>query len=455
MFTTQDERKGLVKTDWNGIRDRVLQVEPEFAKMVDKLCPGEDFSLFVAYIPFGDLKGDTQSSLFPCIEGGHYRLTDSNVPKEITTELGYANDSAPLGLVLEKRLEFFWDLPDEGITIPRVIYKPGDFLSILTNIILQEKKSYTSNKIYSIISGARSIFSLPNIGCTHQHRRLQTDFNVKLPPPKSLYDQWSVFKEIYDSDVNPYDWRSCILYFSEKWINKLHNDPAWLPLKFYLYEKANSVFQYALSARLHYESAFSMIQKKRNLNPNPYLVDTAKHLFSIAIGDSPAYAPSCNEETIPLELLQQAYVETYGLKKYYPTFMQPQHFNFDEDRHPIYYSLQHPSTYIFSPNSCKSSSTLVGMREIDHIAKVFTEELCKENTPCSDTVLGEIAKKIQIYYYHTELDKHNILTHSSKITDHDPQLTSTHPKYKLESAVFAAESPFVRGCISIRNKFSI
>lgn len=134
--------------------------------------------------------------------------------------------------------------------------------------------------------------------------------------------------------------------------------------------------------------------------------------------------------------------------------MQPQHFNFDEDKHPIYYSLQHPSTHIFSPNSCKSSSTLVGMREIGHIAKVFTEELCKKNTACSDTVLGEIAKKIQIYYYHTELDKHNVLTHSSKIADCDTRLTSPHPKYKLEDAVFAAESPFVRGCISIRRKFS-
>ena len=35
MYTEHDERRGLVKTTWNKVRERVHKVNPEFAKLVD------------------------------------------------------------------------------------------------------------------------------------------------------------------------------------------------------------------------------------------------------------------------------------------------------------------------------------------------------------------------------------------------------------------------------------
>ena len=145
MYTTIDERKGLVKTDWENVRDRIHKVEPKFATLVDKLSPGKSFSLYLMYIPYGDLKGDTESTLIPKVNGGYYRLSDANAPKHVLKDLGYGKGSAPLGLLLEKNLELFLDLPHEAVTIPKIIYSPGNFISIVNNISTKGIRRYTSN----------------------------------------------------------------------------------------------------------------------------------------------------------------------------------------------------------------------------------------------------------------------------------------------------------------------
>ncbi|MBV9575773.1 MAG: hypothetical protein JO149_04040, partial [Gammaproteobacteria bacterium] len=73
MFTTIDERKGVVKIYWEEVRARVAKVAQEFAKAVDELSPDKSFPLYLAYYPYGDLKGDTISPFLPMIERGNYR----------------------------------------------------------------------------------------------------------------------------------------------------------------------------------------------------------------------------------------------------------------------------------------------------------------------------------------------------------------------------------------------
>ncbi|NEU34928.1 hypothetical protein GN156_30175, partial [bacterium LRH843] len=88
---------------------------------------------------------------------------------------------------------------------------------------------------------------------------------------------------------------------------------------------------------------FSVIQNSRNLKPNPYLLDTAKHLFAIALGEVPGYAPQLDDEQLPLRVLQQAYVESYGMKKYVPTILAPVNFSLETKSFPaVYYSLSYP-----------------------------------------------------------------------------------------------------------------
>lgn len=452
MVTEVDEGKGLVKVQWADVRQRVAKVEPTFAKLVDELNPDKTFPLYLAYYPYGDYIGDTQTPFMPKQDGGRYRLSDPNAPKDVIEDLIYGKDSSPLGIILDKELEFFIDLKEEGITIPWLIYSPGMFYPFSRVLSKKSNRIYAPNGILSSTSGARSVFMLPNIGCATNHSSLQRDFNIQRPPPKSLYEHWYIFKEISHNRIINCDWCSCLMYFSEKWIDKLFSDKAWIHLKLYFHELA---WHYTEFRRNHfnYDLAYSVIQKKRNLKPNPYLADTARHLLATALGAAPSYTPVCNDNGLPIEILQKVYVESYGLKKYFPTVFQPAHFSFEEDKFPVYYSLQNPSTHVFSPKSREVSSTLSEMRELEHIMRIFLEELSADDGMCYGTILSKIAKNITFKYFHNKIDRHNVVRLSSEIPCLDKRFDYLNQNYKTNEAKFAGDAPFVRGCISIKANY--
>lgn len=443
-----DNHNFIVKTHWSEIREQVAKVEPKFSEIVDNLDPDLSFPLFLAYYPYGATDADIESSLFPRSDGSFFRISDSDAPKDIVKHLGYSINSTPLGMVLEKEIECYIDLKTEGITIPWHIYQPGSmfpFARILNRI---SDRVYAPNGLLSSTAGARSTFMLPNIGCGANHSNLQRDFNVESPPPKSLYEHWSVFKEIANSEAANTNWRCCVMYFSEKWLSNIHDNPGWNQLKQYLHELAWYRYEWDRN-RIYYDITFSMIQKKRNLKPNPYLADTAMHLFATALGAAPGYAPTLDDQALPLDILQKAFVESYGLKKYQPNILQPRHFKFETENHPIYYSLQHPSTHVASPKSRDSSSTLFDIRELDHIMRVYKQELTKKNALCADTILSQVAEQVTFKYYHNKPDRHRIVEDSSNIFANDSRFNYINNSYKQEKAQYASDAPFVRGCISI------
>lgn len=438
---------GLVKVYWDDVRDRVASVEPQFAKHVDHLSPDKSFPIYLAYYPYGSIEADTQSSLFPKQGGGFFRLTDNDVPKDIYKNLSYSISNAPLGMVLEKQLELFIDLKHEGITIPWLVYTPGMFFPFSAILSVKHHRTYAPNGILSSTAGARSVFMLPNIGSSSHHSTLQRDLNIKSSTPRSLYDHWHIFKDIAAKS----DWRCCVMYFSEKWVTKLHADNSWIGLKNYLHELAWKHYEYERN-RVYYDMTFSMIQKKRNLKPNPYLADTARHLFATAIGAAPGFVPALNNDALPLSDIQNAYVTSYGLKKYFPTVMRPAHFTFEKDTLPIYYSLQNPSTHIFSPKSREVTNTLLELRELENIMRIFAEELSKENAECNDTILGEIAKQVEFNYYHCKSDRYGVVRMTDEIIKIDNRFASIPKKYKKTGAAFSSDAPFLRGCVSISRK---
>lgn len=452
MITEQDERTGVVRTYWAQVRERVAKVAPKFAEIVDQLNPDRHFPLFLVYLPYGAVKGDTISSYLPDQHGGYYRLSDVTAPKDIIEQLGYGMYDSPMGMVLEKQLECFIDLKDKKITIPWLVYSPGDFLPFSTILGCQSDRVYAPNGLLIVTSGIRSTFMLPNIGCNANHVNLQRDFNIKRQAPKSLYEHWHVFRDIANHESFDNHWRSCLLYFSEPWVNKLQNDQSWMRLKLYLYEIAWRKFEYERN-RIYYDIAFSLIQEKRNLKPNPYLTDTARHLFTTALGIAPGYIPAGDDEALPATLIQTVYMESYGLKKYIPTIMQPTHYDIDLDHQPVYYSLQHPATHSFSPRSREVCSTLSEMRELDHIMGIFCEELSHDNSVCSDTIIGKIAKNTTFNYYHNKYDDHRIVLPSNNIIALDTRFSTSLAATSQPSATFASDAPFVRGCVSIQSDY--
>ena len=119
-------------------------------------------------------------------------------------------------MLLEKRLEYFIDLNKLDITIPLQVLSPGAFFPLARIFQNQSSRTYTPNGLLTVVSGTRSAFMLPKIGCTTNHLMLRRNFNVQSHPPKSLYEHWQIFKDIVNSNSVNSEWRSCVLYFLKK-----------------------------------------------------------------------------------------------------------------------------------------------------------------------------------------------------------------------------------------------
>lgn len=449
MFTEQDNRRGLVKTNWQGVRERVAKVAPVFAKLVDEVDPGDELPLFLAYYPYGAINSDTTSPLLPKVDGGEYRLTSEKAPKEIFEHLGYGSTSAPFSLILEKSFEFFTDLTSNKITTPKRIHGPGNFFPT-GRFFTTHRRSYAPNSILTVSSGARSVFLLPNIGCNEQHTQLQIKFKINDGPAKSSYHHWNTFKEIINSKIMDSDWRSCILFFSEKILNKILNDKKWVFIK-------NYIMQFAWNAtdsdrnQFYYDTILSVIQQKRNLRPNPFILDVAKDVLKVALGDLPGFEPLTDDEALPLSTLQAVFMNTYGIKKN-PIIMGPKNFTFESSKHPIYYSLQNASPENFAPTSRTSATTLSEMRELAHVLTVFQEEMQKPSNLCEDTVFGELMKQVNFQYFHNRKDLHHVMQASSMIEDIDPRFKLQPKGHEEKTLAFASDSKFFRGSLLIKRR---
>ncbi|MCH9770199.1 MAG: hypothetical protein K0U12_04905, partial [Gammaproteobacteria bacterium] len=393
MFTTNNSKQGLVKTQWKNIREDVKKVEPVFTKLVDALNPNKNFSVYLAYFPYGALKGDTKCSFLPLMNGEFCRLDSPSIPNIVKKDLGYGIGSSPFGMVLDKNFEYFFDLKHRSTSKPQRIATPGSFFPLDRLFTMKNQRVYSPNGILSVSSGARSVFMLPCVSRELNHSYLQRDLGITSDAPISTYDHWRIFKEITSSQNIDCNWRSCIIYFSENWISKLTHDPTWRDLKLYLYEKAWNSSAYSRSANTYYEHIFSEIKSQRNLKLKPYIEKITNHIFKIILGAAPGFSPQINNNSLPIKTIQNAYTNSYSLKNYWPTILSPERFVFEQSKHPIYYSLQHgvgnDSNRVSSP-----SNILADLREVKRIFKIYFNELASTQSCCVDTVLNDIANRI-------------------------------------------------------------
>ncbi len=453
MYTEHDEGKGLVKTHWANVRKRVKAVNPEFAALVDEISPPKSMHLYLAYYDYGKLKGDIQSAFLPTADGSsYYRLKKGETSQALLDDFEYCiTGSVPFGLLLEKKMELFIDLPQLNLTMPYIIYKPGDFFPVSQILNSNSKKRYAPNGLLSCSSGLHSAFMLPKIGCESTHQYLRAKYKIQPPAPHSMYKHSEVFSALMQSPVNESTWRSCMLYFPKAWFEKMKNDPAWMKIKLYILNKGWSDNDYHRT-RFQYETIFSAIEKTGQITPDPFLADVMQHLLGIAMGDEVGYVPSTNEEGLPLHTLQKMYVETYKLNKYYPTIFEPSYFDLDKDTLPIYDSLQYPSTMVFSQPTVEERRMIGKLYELEYIVTRYRDGILKSRI-CENTIMKKALESIEFHFFHNRAgEKHNWTLNPSLMPEFDERLLKENHAHYDKKATFAQDAPFVRGCISISKK---
>lgn len=447
-----EEGKSLIKVYWQDIRRYVVKLNPIFTELVDNLnLPPNEFPLYIARYPYGASLGAGKGAILPTEKGKLCRLLDVYFPNEVIQDLGYGKESLPLGMVLDKQMEYFLDLKSQKLTIPIRMHLPGTFFALNGALNRYKKNSQLitmSNIFLSAQAGVRSALMLPNITAMPNHTRLKRRLKINHATPKCLYEHGILFKEISESKEAHCLWRLELLYFSNVWIENLNTNAAWAPLKLYFGHLLSEAFSFEKDY-IFYTLLFSLIQKEALLKPSPFLTDTIQWLFTIASGTVPGYAPANDNDALPLSVLQRVYAHVYQLDKHLPIIMIPQHFCIKSEQ-PVYYPLKYPSMPRFSIRQKESATTLADMRELSDLMKVFVNNFSQKGALCNNTIINEIAKKVEFTYFHCELDKEKVIQHSSKMLEQDVRFNEIHPLIRMKEAKWPGDSAFLRGCIRIQ-----
>ncbi len=442
-----DFDKSIVKFSWQDIRDKLYQIEPRFTEIVDGLQPLAP--LYMLSFPYGEMIGDDLSQFIPHDDGkGFYRLTDENAPSDIVKHLGYGKNSAPLGMVLNKSIEFFVDLPQKALTIPIRIATAGEFYNFSRILsIPSNRKPFAPNGLLKATAGARTVFSLPYLTCQTSFNRLESNIGMLSKYPVSQYEHFQLFKEITNRSQNKDQWRMQLLYFSEEWVENILNNKKWFKLSSYLYQLAWKASDYKRN-QYYYDISYSIIQEMHNCRTNPYLNDTARHILDVAIGAFPGLSPLVNDELLPLDTIQYALSYLYGLKKHMPSIIGPEYFDYLGNK-PTYYPLQYPITRSFSPKNKNSISMLNHLGELKTILQRFLLEIKREDGIWYDTILQDAVQSIRIDYIHNNYNHKIDPISPEKIIERDPRFLYVNKKCLRNNDQPATEANFFRGCIGL------
>lgn len=433
----------IEKKFWDDIKSAVSQFNREFFETVETIKPKDDCPLYVVKFPYGGLIGDHISQFLPLKNGEYIRLNDSNVPNYILSDLGYGKDNSPIGMIFDKKMEIYIDLPEKKMVFPFLINSPGDFFNLNHVLDIGQNINYAPNGLLYCMSGGRSCFLLPSINCYNKFSRLCRNLQIRAKRPASLYDHNYLFRQILNSSVIKSSWYTTIIYFSESWIKNIKNNPKWYNLKQYLYKTYAKKGLFPINVA-HYNTSYSLLLEKNNFKPNPYIFDTFKYLIQIICGHSPGFTPLTDEDLLPLNVIQNVFRDYYDLDSMHPTIIGPSHFNpFADNPDPVYYSLQVPTMNSFSPKS-KKASTMVELKELSDLCKTLLTELSSDTGFCSNTIIQYVAKHISPSYHHNSKDIDNIILSTNALLQSDSRFKH------FDSQSFAENGKFFRGCVKIQ-----
>ncbi len=449
IYSTEDENKGLVRLSWAAVRERMYAANPEFCALVDEVSPGEEFAFYIAYYPFGAFLGDNETAFLPTMQGGFVPLNKpgTRLSCELSNDLGYGAHSAPLTMILDKAVELFVDHKQYNLTVPYRLLHAGDFIS--AQRVISEVES---SSILQSAAGCRSTMMLPPISCSRHFGNIRHKFSKRMRKPETLYEHAQLFSELAQHPTAGCDWIMSVLLFPYNFVEKIKRDPAWYKIYVYFYRYAMK-FHFGMVDLNLQMNLITEAQRKQNLKVDPYLADTAHHLYKIAAGFAPGFAPASNETYVPRTFLQNVFLEVYGLTQYYPTILHPSYFNLrNANTEAVYYSRQYPTNFAATCKTRNSYSITYSLSEQQHLL----DELCLGLTkiaPSLDNALWlKIGNSVEFCTYHSYKNNQENIKLSSELKQLDPRFGALGCAVKLKKRCLSEDGAFMRGCIAIRFK---
>ncbi len=426
----------IKKSNWDECKEYIQSSNPEFYKLLSDVSPSSNMPIYIATYAFGENVGSKKDVFIPNNHGGTIKLGDKETPPEIMRDLGYGKNSLPLGMMITNFCEWYKYDKETDETFPFAIQGNGTIFN--KQIVFQEEEG-VMNSTVSICSGSRTAFMLPNIGSRINHERIREAFNIYSAPPKHPKEHHQIFKGIL-KDSN---WHSKLIFFSDKWVNEINNNPKWVFIKLFMSEQIRKNSGKDIGSSL-YNDLFMTANKINKFRPTPFLIDTAKVIFNIAMNRGCGFAPATDEKKFPLKEIQDAYQNTYEIK-YTPTIMVPS--TLSQGENAVYYSLQQPSSKINTFKIKLNNSTIRELEALKDIINAYKNEFMYDSEDCYGSDLYKSCHNLNLDFYHNQPNVNGI-NHSEIIIKNDKRFEFSN----YIQSNFSTDSKFFRGCMKISRR---
>ncbi|WP_119343388.1 hypothetical protein [Facilibium subflavum] len=314
----------IYQINWDKGREMLANtsVDPSAIATMEN-CVHKDDYFYIASYDYGE----------KIVEKGRLLL-----PKDLDhnqcDDLLYNEGSNPTSIILSGAAELY--LENEGQIIPYSVFKQG---SILGSWLALDgfENSYHPRFIWDMVAGVRSAFIINNIHRERNHNHLCKALGISFDRPENILQHFDIFKSIYQASHAT--WQYKVFIFPKKVVQQFNS--RWRPFKNYLMERAWNGSGYMRNAGL-WHSIYSIAAARLNLRLSAYDLSCIKHIIGVSTGNELGFEPCINNDMMPLDVIQKAYYEAYGLKQLQqtPSIMIPVK---KSVKQPVYYSFQYPN----------------------------------------------------------------------------------------------------------------
>jgi len=426
--------------DWQSARDFIHKSDKVLFKIIDDISPDKKFKFIKMRYPYGTTILDNDVLFVPDKSFSTTPITFSDIPEKIKTELAYRN--IPFGIITENTLEILKEYPDKVFSV----YLSGPDKGIELGIF--EYFGLTNG--FSVTAGARSVYMVPKISEARYHKKIMKNYALTCYQPKNIFKHHHIFKSLYASGSLKTKWETEIIFLGGKWDKMVDDEsPAWRNFKNYLNTKCldHSGFgREQVILNVVWENMASAIQEE-GIRPDPYTIDTLKHLIYVFVGALSGSRPSTNDYVGPLTEIQEIYVDTYGLD-HIPTIMRPYNFSLQENI-PVYYSMQHPMLLSSTPNLRKMDTNIQEIISLIGIKDFLISKLAAVgNIKLNYYYLADTLRKMKFDYFHSDMySRGKNIRPTKEIPETDKDFLFSPTKNK--ELIFAKNGDFIKGCVKI------
>lgn len=438
-------KRSIEITKWKNVKNEISPLGPKVEQQVNQYDGALDNELVIrARYPFGSaIEKNGQFNLF--LDNKLVAYKSNTVPAEIGQLLNYRWKAMPLTMVAHGSIEMFVDLPSH--IIPLHLYRPGEMLA-LYGLYDQGRHSNLVRQAYCCSAGARSLLTLPKISHGLYNQRLGRRFAISEHLcPKSFEQQWHLFHELCHSPILPSHWYSELILFSAGFVETMKSN---LELENQILQKMLELTTFSRSQAM-YDLLWSIFIEKYSLaiRSTPSILETAKHLIKLAMGEAPGYAPAIDDVSGPIEELIDIYLNVYKIRYYLPVFMCPYKFI---GTHPVYYSLHRHTFFHSIPEKTSASRTIDELKKIREVIMSFKSHVLEDKFPfpVTDTTIYKTLKSIEFDFFHPQGDD-GLQTDIGSLMTEDPRFNTLVKKAKADRGLTLPDhSVFFNGCIRIR-----